>query len=320
MQINRGLVFWGVALVTAGAVALAVQQNYLDRDALAGAWRLWPVILIALGVSIVLARTPFALLGTIAAAVVLGVAGGALITVGPGVAVGCEGPEPASLTTREGTFNGGSASVELDFNCGSLVVGMADGNGWRLAAGQRGGEEPRVEASGARLSVRSGDRSFVSDGKQRWEVALGSELTYSLKVDVNAADTALDLARGSFTQLQVNPNAGSIVMNLAGAGVTELQLSLNAGSASVTVDQDSAVAGQLDVNAGSIDLCAAPGTALRIEVQDNITLSHNLDESGLSRSGETWTTEGYEAASRKVDLHLEGNAASFSLNPEEGCS
>jgi cell wall-active antibiotic response 4TMS protein YvqF len=320
MRVNRGLVFWGVALVTAGIVALAVQQGYLDRTAVAGAWRLWPLILIAIGISIILARTPFALLGAIVAGLVLGTAGGALISVGPGFAVGCDGPEPASLTTREGTFSGGSASVELHFDCGTLDVHVTDGNGWRVAAGQRGGEDARIQASGSSLSVRSGDRSFVAEGKQRWEVGLGSEVTYSLQVDVNAAETGLDLGGGTFSKVTVDPNAGSIVIDLAGARVDELALSLNAGSASVTVDADSTLAGQLDVNAGSIDLCTSPDTALRIVVEDNITFSHNLDESGLNGSGNTWSTDGFSEASRQVDLRLKGNAASFTLNPEEGCS
>ena len=33
MHANRGLVFWGVALVTAGAVALAIQSNLIAADA-----------------------------------------------------------------------------------------------------------------------------------------------------------------------------------------------------------------------------------------------------------------------------------------------
>ena len=319
MHMNRGLVFWGVALVTAGVVALAVQQGYLDRDALAGAWRLWPVILIALGVSIVLSRTPFAVLGTIATALVLGVAGGALVTVGPGIA-SCGGPEPTDMTTRAGTFSIGAASVDLHFNCGTLTVGMTDGDGWSVAAGQRGGEDARVEATGSSLTVKSADRSFVGGGEQRWEVTLGSKLTYSLSIDVNAADAELELAGGTFSALSLDPNAGSMALDLAGASVDELGLSLNAGSASVSVDTESAVAGRLGLNAGSIELCAAPGTALRLVVQDNITFSHNLDDSGLIRSGKTWATDGFDAASRTVDLQLEGNAASFTLNPEDGCT
>ena len=32
MNYNRGLLFWGLALITGGAVALAAQQGYIDRD------------------------------------------------------------------------------------------------------------------------------------------------------------------------------------------------------------------------------------------------------------------------------------------------
>ena len=45
MTYHRGLLFWGLALITGGAVALAAQQGYIDQDLLAGAWRLWPLVL-----------------------------------------------------------------------------------------------------------------------------------------------------------------------------------------------------------------------------------------------------------------------------------
>src|SRR3989304_677356 len=80
--------------------------------------RLWPVVLIVIGISVVVSRTPFAAVGTVAAALVVGTGAGALIAVGPTLSLNCGGADPTSLTSRRGGF-GGSAVVELDFNCGT---------------------------------------------------------------------------------------------------------------------------------------------------------------------------------------------------------
>jgi len=313
MQINRGLVFWGVALVTAGVVALAVQQQYIDPESLAGAWRLWPVILIAIGLSIVLSRTLFAVLGTIAAALVVGAAGGALISVGPEFA-SCGGPEQASLGTRDGQFRGASASVELDFDCGTLEVAMPDGSGWRVASA----DEVRIEATETSLAVSSPDRGFMA-GEQRWEIGLGSNLTYAMSIDVNAATTVLSLADGNFSEVSVDPNAGSLTFDLRGTTVRSFSLDMNAGSASFQVDDATHLDGTVGMNAGSIEFCADPDTALRFTVGENLTFSQDLDESDLVHSGDTWTSANFDTAGRRIDLRLEGNAASFSFNPEGGC-
>jgi LiaI-LiaF-like transmembrane region len=318
MQINRGLVFWGVALVTAGVVALAVQQGYVDRDALIGAWRLWPVVLIAIGLAIIVSRTPFALLGTIVAGLVVGAGAGVLISVGPGLAT-CGGPEPTSTSEQDGAFSGSEASVDLDFSCGTLDVGLTDGSGWSVAIGQTGGGATAIGATETSLAVTSQERGFM-DGEEHWEISLGAQPTYSLTIGANAATSTLELAGGSFTDLSVNPNAGSLTLDLQGTAVEALDLSMNAGSTAILVDETTELEGTLATNAGSFELCAAPGTALRITVQANLTFSHDLEDSDLVQNGNTWTSAGFEDADHHVDLHLEGNAASFSLNPEEGCT
>ena len=321
MHLNRGLLFWGLALVTAGATALAVQQGYIDRDVVADAWRLWPVILIAIGLSIVLARTPFAVIGTLLAALILGVGAGALVSVGPSVA--CTGDVPGGLATESGTFDGGTASVNLDFNCGDLNLAMADGAGWTAGTASDGSREIVVEAGGNSLDVHATDEEGWNwdGGKQRWDISLGADLAYELRLSANAADADLDLAGGSFERLEIDPNAASLSIDLSGASVTDFDMAMNAGSAEIQTDAETALAGRFTMNAGSFELCVPDTAALRITVADsNFTFSHNLDSSGLTRSGDTWTSDAFDGADRFIDLRLEGNAASFALNPDGGCS
>jgi hypothetical protein len=319
VRINRGLLFWGLALITAGVTALAIQQGYIDRDIVTGAWRLWPLILIVIGLSIILARTPFAAVGTILAALLLGFGAGALVGVGP--TISCGGDLPSNLQSQDGSFSGGSATVTLDFNCGRLDVATTSGSGWEARTGLTGDREIRLSSTSDSLTIRSPEGSWSWDqGRQRWEVDLGIDVTYDLDVNANAADGNLDLAGGTFSRLNIDPNAISMGVVLDGASVDEFELSMNAGSAKFQTDADTDLKGTIDMNAGSIEFCTAPDAAVRFTVDANITFSHNLDDSGLSRSGETWTSDNFDGAERVIDLTLSGNAASFTLNPQGGCS
>jgi hypothetical protein len=109
-------------------------------------------------------------------------------------------------------------------------------------------------------------------------------------------------------------------LDLTEAQVELLDLSLNAGSAGVTIGPGMSMDGVLSVNAGAIEVCTADGVALSVTTSSNITFSHNLDESDLRQVGDTWSTAGYADATDQVDIQLDGNAGSFTLNPEGGCS
>ena len=238
--------------------------------------------------------------------------------MGPGV-VGCGG-EPGATQTSGGDFTVPEATVELDLSCGSLEVTMADGIAWEAVTAMNEDGAPSIEASGGSLELRSDSHGFpFTRDRQKWALSLGRDMTYDVSASLNAADSTLDLSDGVFSRLALKPNAGSVIINLSGAHVVDLDVSLNAGSASIVIDADTELAGVIGSNAGSIDFCAPADTALRFTVDANLTFSHNLDESDLNESGNTFTSSGFESAEHRIDLRLEGNAASFELNPEEGC-
>jgi len=62
---------------------------------------------------------------------------------------------------------------------------------------------------------------------------------------------------------------------------------------------------------------------MRLTVIDNLTFSNNLNDSGLVREGDTWSTTSTISGIRNVgrlDLTIEGIAGSFTLNLEGGCA
>lgn len=317
MHVNRGLVFWGVALITAGAVALAIQSGAIDGATAREAWRFWPVVLIVIGLAVIAARTPFALAVTVAAGLVVGGMAGSFAAGWPdGISVGCGG-EPDQQMSENGALDSG-ASVKLDFNCGELAVALGDGDAWSLDARHASNEDPTVKSDATSLTVRAPSGGFgFANARQEWDVTLPGDRDLDLEIDANAASSTLDLADGSLSRLSLDANAGDVKLALDGASVSRADVSANAGSLSVTVDGDTSLDASFGMNAGSLELCAAEGTNIEITVSDgNITFSHNLDDSGLSRSGDTWRSG---SGTPDVRLSVEGNAASFTYNPDGGC-
>jgi cell wall-active antibiotic response 4TMS protein YvqF len=320
MHINRGLLFWGLALVTAGVVALAAAQGWIDIPIMADLWNFWPVILIVVGLAIVLSRTPFAVIGVIAAALVVGFAGGAVIAAGPGF--GTCGDVQGTQDTANGEFGASAATIGLEMNCGDLTVGLADGSAWQAVTTTEGDQQVSLTATAESLDIRSttGGFPFTHD-RQEWTITLGRDVEYDASLSLNAAEGNLDLSGGLFARLEAHPNAGSLQVSLVGSTVDELDVQLNAGSLSIDTDAETQLAGRIGVNAGSVDLCTDAQAGLRLTVDANVTFAHNLDDSGLQKSGEgTYTSVTFDSAARTIDLALEGNAASFTLNPEDGCS
>ncbi len=321
MRVNRGLIFWGVALVTAGAVALAIQSDLIAGETARKVWRLWPVVLIVIGLAVISARTPFAVVATLAAGLVAGGLAGTLVAGWPdGLAIGCGG-EMDSRQTADGDFTGTAGSVELDFDCGELAVSMVRGTAWEVDARHGSDSEPQISNDAGSMRMELDDAGgFIgfADSRQDWDVSLPLDVELGLDVSANAASSVLDLSGATLSDVSIDANAGDLTLGLGGTAVNELSIDANAASVGISVDQATTGSGRIEMNAGSLDLCVADGVAVAITINDdNITFSHDLDDRGLTRDGDTWRSGGETA---NVNFAVEGNAASFSYNPDGGCS
>ena len=82
MHVRRDLLFAGLFFIPLGAITLLVRAGTIDADALLDAPRLWPLMLVGLGLALLLGRSRAASLGTAVVALVLGVLVGSAIASG----------------------------------------------------------------------------------------------------------------------------------------------------------------------------------------------------------------------------------------------
>lgn len=316
MRIRRGFLFWGAFFVLLGAIPLAVRETSLDLGRFNDVGALWPVALICVGLLILLSRSRLNAIAVVLAGVVLGaLCGTALANGSAGFlnVVGCGSGNAGNLSqlTRNGTFQNG-ASAKLLLNCGSLDIHPVSGSDWALNAGYQG-RAPDISATPSSLDVRAPDGPFQ---RQEWTLGLPMSAVSELDVQLNAGTAKLDVGAATLRDFSVESNAADVQVLAGEAVIGDLQLQVNAGRARITLGGP-VNDGNLQANAGSIDLCVPASAALSLDVQDRLAFDTNLGRSGLVHQGELWTRA--SSGGPTIHLSVEGNAASFNLDPLGGC-
>jgi LiaF transmembrane domain len=325
MSIDRRYLNWGVFLIVLGAIPLAVTLGWISSSALSDAWRFWPFLLIGAGVGLILARTAFAALGGVIVAATFGLMLGGLLAGGMSFTIPACGSsgDLQQVADRSGTF-GTTATVALDLDCGKLQVNAVDGSGWQVTASATSDRPaPQIVSTADRLSVRPAETSdaffsFFKGGAQAWQVDLPRATSIVLGATINAGEATIAPGGGTLTSVGLTLNAGSTLLDVETVRVGRLSATLNAGSLQIVLPASGTI-GSITANAGSVKLCAPAGVGLSLTMSGGFASSNDFSEAGLVQQGETWVSPDYASATATVDLHLTGNAASFSLNPREGC-
>ncbi len=255
MRIRRGLLFSGLFLIPVGGLTLLVRGGYLDPGALADLWRLWPLVLVGIGIAILLGRTSFAVLGTAISGLVLGLIVGGGLASGSWVGFGVCADPNADLQQLDqaGAFDG-PATVSLDLRCGSVDLATEGDAGWHVQAGYAAAA-PAIGASSTRLSLRAPDGSDI---RQVWTVKVAPDRLSELEVRINGASATTSLDGASLARLTVDANAGDVLVTAGSATMSRLSVTANAGRVRITLGPGATV-GDVKLNASAMDLCVPRG-------------------------------------------------------------
>ena len=324
MRADRNLIGWGVFFLVFGGVLLAVRQGWISAAVAERAWQLWPVLLVAAGLSLLLAGRPGAWLGGLVAAACFGLIAGGLVSSGSGLPfVGCGASEAGVPFERQSGQLSSTAEVSVSFRCGDLAVQAAPGTTWEVDGESADGEPPAIApaADGLKIEAVSSSGIFGFAGKrERWNVTLPSDPTLDLDVTLNAGEGRLTLAEAHLGATEVTVNAGSLRLDLRDVAATRrLDGTVNAGSAVVWLP-DLPLEGDLTVNAGSLSICAPDEIGLRLITGSNPISSNDFGEGGLVRTEDAWETPDFATAPIRIVLEVSANAGSLSLNPLPACA
>ena len=319
MRVNRRFLYWGIFFVAIGGILVASDLRAVDTPTLTDVLRLWPLALVAIGLSIVLRRTRLSLPGLMLAAAVPGLVVGGALAVAPRFIGDCGARgEPASVASTEGTFDG-PATVTVRSGCGSLNVKTSPGNGWQFDAGNTAGRTPKIDSSPQSLSIdANGDNGpdFLDAGRDAWYLVLPTSDIDSVSLVVNAGRGQVALPGAQINRLALTANAAEMLVDASAASVANLSAVINAGSLSIHLPADSDVVGSLRVGAGQLQICSPPGLGLRVTSRGTAEM---VRVDGLQQHASEWQSPDYASATHRADLSVNVNFGVVEINPIGGC-
>ncbi len=283
---REGLV-GATVMIVLGIVFLLSNLGYLELNVWATIFRLWPILLIAIGFDVLIGRRSM-IANLIGLMVILALLAGALWISGIGVAGG------RSLTGMEvGQVleDVSRANLQISPAVGELKISALSGSG-DLIAGQvpdMGGrtvrEDYSVSAGIASYRLTTGGVNVVgwpgSDANWFWNLGLTPSIPLDLRVDMGVGSMQLDLTELQLDELNVSMGVGSLTVSLPGA--EDLQA-------------------QLEGAIGELVVIVPPGVGVRVAAGSGLGA---VDvPAGYSENNDIYTSPNYDTAQTQIDLSL----------------
>jgi hypothetical protein len=267
--------FWPVIFIGVGAILLLTNMGLMDFEVLdlVNIARLWPLLLVAIGVNLLFGRNA-SWVGS-AISLLLGLAVIAVVVFGPTYLEPVASSDLITESFSEPLDDADSAKVTLDFDRGSLEVSsLRDGDNLiesevthdgRLDFDASGGSRRNVSM---RLDSDSAfwELDFLDDQQIKGVVGLSPDLPIDLYVDIGGGTAELDLGGLNLSDLEVDSGSGRIELVMP-SGYVPANLGAGSGRIEVQAAEDSELDLDVEVGSGRIVLTLAEGVWGDAELQ-----------------------------------------------------
>lgn len=334
--------FWPALLIGVGVLLLLSNLGIVGKISLINVFRLWPLILVAVGLQILFGRDNPWMSNLIAVAVVLCAV--AFLAYAP--IMGWTPQRDASLISEQFAVPNGkteSAVVSIDSNSDRLEVFALRDTGNVFEADITHSGRVEFHHSGDRdktISLKLHEDDFFNFGS--WidpqgassSIGISPLVMVDLKVDHGSGAATLNLVELLLSSLEVDSGSGPVTVILPSG---EYPVNLECGSGSLTIDMDKFALLDLDASVGSgrmlvnlgdsaqgyLELDSGSGN-ISISVPEDVgvwlsgstgsgtvSVPRSWQQTRLGEDSGTWESPGFEQASYQV--FIEFNVGSGNL-------
>lgn len=283
--LQRQSIVGPVFLIGLGIVFLLANYGYLALNVWELVLRLWPILLIAIGLDIVIGHRSF-LLSLVGLAIALLLLVGALWLFGVRVETGRALNSEQVSQALDGADR---ARVTVAPAVGSLrLTSMSDPEGLISGSVRRVGNETittdySVTDGMANYSLRgTAGLSFTATSVWTWDLVLTPAIPIDLATSMGAGQSLIDLTNLDISALDVN---------------------LGVGQTTVVLPEEGTFEGRVDGAIGQIVIHVPPEMAVRINADTGIA---NINvPSDFERQGDVYVSPGFDTADNRIELQVD---------------
>jgi len=302
---------WPLVLIGAGTILLLSNLGCLPWRSWDVLWRLWPLLLVALGIDLVIGRRSVA--GAIVSALLILALIGAAVSVAifaPNIPALAELTRPVQVSTEHVEYP--LAGVER----ASVRIGWTSAPGYLSAlqdspnlieadVAYRGQLIFDVDVHGTRADVKLHSRvaglwfgppDLGPRIERRWGVGLSPDVPLDLELDTGSGPCSFDLAGLHITDLIVDGGSGSVELSLPSGSTFEARIEGGSGPINITLPESVGARVELDAGSGPF------------RPQERFQLVE-----GERRGDGVWETGNYGTAEHTILLEIDQGSGPISI-------
>lgn len=313
-----------VITISIGLILLATNFGVLTWTSWMTVLRLWPVLLIAVGLEIFFGRKSI-LLSSISVLLTLSILATGLwfsgaVTGVDGIAQNSVGAELLSEQIAQPLGGADSAKVIIRSSVGALYIEALSNSDNVIEGTVYAGKNETVRQD---YKLQDGEGTYVLDSdfslnvpffnidkrQYTWDLTLNEDTPIDLYLSLGVGESVLDLADLNISDLDLRIGVGQTTVDLP-AGDYRASIEGGVGQTVVVLPGEGNIRINVNCGVGEIVIRVPTGTALKVHIDRGI--AGLTMPSGYVQNGDVYTSPGYSAAENRIELYLDqglGNIA-----------